>query len=123
MLSVTLLMFHRSTPVPVKEDAPLKVPNMSVTEDVIHALTSLLNAAAPLKVYFKLVAEDVSHLLRSPLNVMALVLPVNSYSPASLREVVKAAAKEGTPLVSQSSMGPHLVAYVDGELTTAHVAS
>ena len=69
------------------------------------------------------VTEDVFHLLMSPLNVAALGLPFNLPSPASLRCVEKAISKEGTPLVSQSSMGPHLVAYVDGELTTAHVAS
>ena len=70
-----------------------------------------------------LLTENVSHLLMSPLNVAALGLPLYLPSPASLRSVEKASSKEGTPLVSQSSMGPHLVAYVDGELTTAHVAS
>jgi len=145
----TLLTFHRSTPVPVKEDAPKKVPYKLLTEDVIHALTSLLNAAAsekvdcmlvtedvfhaltsPLnaaamtKVRSMLVAEDVSHLLMSPLNVVALGLPLlPPYSPASLRSMPKARWKEGTPLVSQSSIGPHLVTEVDGELTTSHVAS
>ena len=98
---------------------------MLVTEDVSHALTSLLNAAASLKVLSRLLTEDVSHLLMSPLNVAALRLVLGPWvrPPASLRCVKKANLNEGTPLVSQSSMGPHLVAYVDGELTTAHVAS
>ena len=95
---------------------------MSVTEDVIHALRSLLNRPATLKVRYRLLTEVVIHLLRSPLNVSTLRLALPILSPASLRNVEKARSKEGTPLVSQSSMGPHLVAYVDGELTTAHVA-
>jgi hypothetical protein len=37
--------------------------------------------------------------------------------------MVKAFLKEGTPLVSQSSMGPHLVTEVDGELTTSQDAA
>ena len=46
LMLFTLLMFHRSTPVPVKEAALLKVWRMSVTEDVIHLLMSPLNATA-----------------------------------------------------------------------------
>ena len=67
--------------------------------------------------------EDVLNALTSPLNVVALRLPPFLRPPASLRFAEKAFSKEGTPLVSQSLMGPHLVAYVDEELTTAHVAS
>jgi hypothetical protein len=70
-----------------------------------------------------LMTEDVIHLLMSPLNVAALGLPLLTHSPASLRLVKKAYLKEGTLLVSQSSMGPHLVTEVDGELTTSHVAA
>ena len=76
---VTLLMFHRSKPVPVKEEiiedaaAPLKVLARLLTEDVFHALRSPLNFAAPLKVDCMPVpvTPDVSHLLMSPLNAAA----------------------------------------------------
>ena len=40
-----------------------------------------------------------------------------------LQRIVKAFAKVVTPLVSQSSMGPHLVTEVDGELTTSQDAA
>ena len=70
-----------------------------------------------------LVTEDVIHLLMSPLNLAALRLPLTLGLPASLRVVAKASSKEGTPLVSQSSMGPHLVTEVDGELTTSQDAA
>ena len=59
----------------MKEDAPLKVWSSMVTEDVIHVLMSLLNAAAPRKVPYRLLTEVVIHLLMSPLKVAALGLP------------------------------------------------
>ena len=94
-----------------------------VTEDVIHLLMSLLNAAALAKVRSRLLTEDVIHLLMSPLNVAALGLPLPLNPPASLRNVLKALLKFVTLLVSQSSMGPHLVTEVDGELTTSQDAA
>jgi hypothetical protein len=70
------------------------------------------------------VTEDVIHLLMSPLNAAAWGLPLlYTYSPASLRHVVKAYSKVVTPLVSQSSMGPHLVTEVDRELMTSQDAA
>jgi hypothetical protein len=53
------------------------------------------------------------------LNVLALGLPLC----AGLRAPEKTFSKVVTLLVSQSSMGPHLVTDVDGELTTSHVAA
>ena len=94
-----------------------------VTEDVIHLLTSPVNDAALPKVLSRLLTEDVSHLLMSLLNDATGLPLLPMYSPALSRHVEKAFAKEGTSLVSQSSMGPHLVTDVDGELTTSHVAA